>query len=433
MYFFSQIWRRRLRRTAALWLVCAAFAGAALPCSAAEELSLYATAAVLMDADTGRVLYEKNGDAFLANASTTKIMTCILALENGCTDEMTEISAYAASMPKVKLYMKAGEHFRLGDLLYSLMLESHNDSAVAIAENIGGSMEGFAGMMNEKAAAIGCTGTCFITPNGLDATRKGTDKDGNPVQLAHGTTARDLARIMAYCCFYSPKKEEFLDITRAQSYSFTNEEGRSFSCNNHNTFLNMMEGALSGKTGFTNKAGYCYVGALEREGKKFTIALLGCGWPNHKTWKWADSKELFGYGLRRYTYHGLAEAEYDPLLLKPVPVEDGQTEKLGQSAYVELRIDEKGGTGYAGMAYLAGEASIQTFQGLLLDEEERIEVTCTVEKHLTAPVEAGVLVGSIRYMVGEECIRELPVVTAGEVPRIDLGWCVIQVLKKYVL
>ena len=175
------------------------------------------------------------------------------------------------------------------------------------------------------------------------------------------------------------------------------------------------------------------MGALEREGKKFTIALLGCGWPNHKTWKWADSKELFGYGLRRYTYHGLAEAEYDPLLLKPVPVEDGQTEKLGQSAYVELRIDEKGGTGYAGMAYLAGEASIQTFQGLLLDEEEKIEVTCTVEKHLTAPVEAGVLVGSIRYMVGEECIRELPVVTAGEVPRIDPGWCVIQVLKKYVL
>lgn len=116
----------------------------------AEPPSLYAAAAVLMDADTGRVLYEKNGDVFMSNASTTKILTCIVALENASPEEIVEVSAYAAGMPKVKLFMNQGEHFKLGDLLYSLMLESHNDSAVAIAEHVGGSMEGFAAMMNEK-------------------------------------------------------------------------------------------------------------------------------------------------------------------------------------------------------------------------------------------------------------------------------------------
>jgi len=103
----------------------------------AEDISLYATSAVLMDADSGRVLYEKNGYTPMAMASTTKIMTCILVLESGKADEELTVSGYAASMPKVKLYIKKGESYRVRDLLYSLMLESHNDSAVALAEHIG--------------------------------------------------------------------------------------------------------------------------------------------------------------------------------------------------------------------------------------------------------------------------------------------------------
>ncbi|MDE7276814.1 MAG: D-alanyl-D-alanine carboxypeptidase, partial [Lachnospiraceae bacterium] len=114
----------------------------------AVQLQLYAQAAVLMDADSGRVLYGKNENEVLPMASTTKIMTCILALEYGNPDDIVEVSAYAASMPKVKLYMQEGEKYRLEDLLYSLMLESHNDSAVAIAEAVGGSVEEFAVMMN---------------------------------------------------------------------------------------------------------------------------------------------------------------------------------------------------------------------------------------------------------------------------------------------
>lgn len=223
MFFYDFYYRNRKNRLLRMFtggILLFTVLGFCLPLTAqAEEPSLYATAAVLMDADTGRVLYEKNGDAFLANASTTKIMTCILALEKASPEERVEASAYAAGMPKVKLYMKTGEHFKLGDLLYSLMLESHNDTAVAIAEHVGGSIEGFSDMMNEKAKTLGCENTCFLTPNGLDATRE---------ELSHGTTARDLARIMAYCVFESPKAEQFLEITRTADYSFFSEEGRSF-------------------------------------------------------------------------------------------------------------------------------------------------------------------------------------------------------------
>lgn len=167
-----------------------------------EPGELYAQAAVLMDADSGRVLYDKNGAQVLAMASTTKIMTCILALELADPQETVEISAYAASMPKVKLYVQKGERYLLEDLLYSLMLESHNDAAVAIAEHLGRkylpeqlgekspseytpeesrqAVEAFAAVMNRKAAELGCGDTWFITPNGLDATQVLTLENGKP-------------------------------------------------------------------------------------------------------------------------------------------------------------------------------------------------------------------------------------------------------------
>ena len=130
---------------------------------------LYARYAVLMDAATGRVLFSKSGDTEAPMASTTKIMTCILALENGNLSDEVSVSGNAVSQPEVKLGMTEGQHFLLKDLLYSLMLESHNDTAVAIAEQISGSVDGFADLMNSKAEELGCTSTYFITPNGLDA------------------------------------------------------------------------------------------------------------------------------------------------------------------------------------------------------------------------------------------------------------------------
>lgn len=155
----------------------------------AKEEQLYALSAVLMDGETGRVLYGKEAYKGRPNASTTKVMTCILALEMASGDDYVQVSRNAASQPQTHLGMREGQQFYLEDLLYSLMLKSHNDTAVAIAEHIGGSVEKFALLMNEKAKSLGCTDTHFVTPNGLDA----EDEGG-----VHHTTARDLALIMAY-------------------------------------------------------------------------------------------------------------------------------------------------------------------------------------------------------------------------------------------
>ena len=196
--------------------------------SAPAESELYAKSAVLMDGDSGRVLYQKNGQEAMANASTTKIMTCILALENCDLESEVEVSSLAASQPKVHLGMRSGQHFYLRDLLYGLMLESFNDCAVAIAEYVAGTTENFAALMNDKAEEIGCNDTYFITPNGLDA----TNQEG-----FHHTTAEDLAKIMRYCIRISDKAEEFLEITGTAQYSFNDIEGKSsYSCYNHNVF-----------------------------------------------------------------------------------------------------------------------------------------------------------------------------------------------------
>lgn len=384
------------------------------------SLQLYAQSAILMDAGSGRILYEKNSEEIRPMASTTKIMTCILALEYGNLEDFVEVSSYAASMPKVKLNMRAGERYCLKDLLYSLMLESHNDSAVAIAEHIGGSVEGFAAMMNQKAKDIGCFDTFFITPNGLDATA--TTPDGET--KIHSTTAADLAKIMSYCIMDSPAKEEFLNITRTPSYQFEGyrekegkieNSGRSFSCYNHNAFLSMMEGALSGKTGFTGNAGYCYVGSLKRDDRTFVVALLGCGWPNNRGYKWSDTKKLMAYGLENFTYHSLNEVKVDEESLAPIPVAGGQTDKIGESIAVPVTVVTK-------------EAGIE---GVLLKEDESFEKREEIAKELEAPVEKGTEVGKITYLVDGEVYGIDYVITVDHVKKIDFTWCFLQVIKHY--
>lgn len=350
--------------------------------------NLYARSAVLMDADTGRILFGKNDNEVMPMASTTKIMTLLVTLEHADLDEIVEVSARAASMPDVQLHIREGERYRLQDLCYSLMLESHNDSAVAIAEHVGGTVEGFAAMMNQKAKHLGCYHTYFITPNGLDA----EDEHGK-----HSTTARDLARIMR-CCI---KNETFLSITREPSWTFTDMDGnRSFTVQNKNAFLQMMEGALTGKTGFTNEAGYCYVGALERGEKRLIAVVLACGWPNHKTWKWADTKALMNYGLEDYHKETVGS---DRMALEPVSVMDGQKEK------VEILTD----------------AALEDF---LLKEDDEFTMKVLVPDVLKAPVQAGELVGSVVYYINGQIVDLFPVYTASEVKKIDLEWRLRQVI-----
>lgn len=413
-----------------------------------EELTLYAMSAALLDADTGRVLYGKNADTPMAMASTTKIMTCIVVLENVSPEETLTVSAYAASMPKVKLYIKQGEEYTVGDLLYSLMLESHNDSAVALAEYVGKrllpaelaekpteqfaaeesrqAVAAFAGLMNKKAAEIGCTDSWFITPNGLDATQEFTLEDGTVIQKEHCTTAAELARIMAYCIRESPERERFLEITGKEAYAF-GANGRSYSCVNHNAFLNMMEGALSGKTGFTNKAGYCYVGSLERDGRTFVVALLACGWPNNKSYKWSDTRELMQYGIENYFFRSFSEegVAFDENLLRRITVLNGQTELLGGVAGTEVKL--------VGIAEEEGGPADCRREGLLLRADEEITVEYSQEKVLTAPVEAGRKVGEVLYSVDGTVYKRQSIVTVSEVRRIDLRWCLEQVMDRFLI
>ena len=378
-------------------------AGAA---SGDNSLALYAQSAALMDADTGRILYAKNAEEQRPMASTTKIMTLILALENANPDDLVTVSAYAASMPDVQLHLRAGEHYRLGDLLYSMMLESHNDSAVAIAEHVGGTVPGFAALMNAKARDIGCYATYFITPNGLDA----EDDTG-----VHSTTAADLARILRYCIMESPKKEEFLKITRTNAYSFSDLEGiRTFTVGNKNAFLHMMEGALTGKTGFTGNAGYCYVGALRQGERTFIVALLACGWPNNRSYKWSDTRKLMSYGLERFTYRKVWQEPKLPEL----PVKNGLPDNgnLEEEARIRLRLSSE-------------EPDLK----LLLSEDEQVQVETHISQEVTAPVEPGTLLGSVRYLLDGQVVKVYTVEAAEDVKAVTLGWCLEKLWRKYIL
>lgn len=366
---------------------------------------LHAGYAVLLDGDSGRVLLEKDGDVKRPMASTTKIMTCILALEHMKSEqEIVTASAEAASQPKVRLGVREGQQFYLRDLLYSLMLESHNDSAVMIAEHIGGSVRGFASLMNKKAAEIGCEDTYYITPNGLDA----SDEQGT-----HSTTARELALVMRYCLMESPKSREFREITGATTQHFRDVEDRqSFSCTNHNAFLTMMNGAVSGKTGFTADAGYCYVGALQRDNRTFIVALLACGWPNHKTYKWQDTRALMEYGLKYYK-----KQRFDGNVgLPQLSVADGIPENgaLSGVSTVKLQIRDR------------EEADI------LLREDEEPAYRTLLADTLKAAVKAGTDAGTVQLVLDNQVLAEWKVETAESIAKRDYIWCLYQLMMQFV-
>ena len=382
-----------------LWLTC--------PAQAEENQgpeTLYARSAVLMDADSGRILFEKNGEERLANASTTKILTCILALEKGEPEETVTFSEEAVRQPEVHLGASKGEIFYLEDLLYSLMLESHNDTAVVVAEAVSGSTAAFAEEMNQKAKEIGCTETHFVSPNGLD-----WEDEAGP----HETTAGDLARLLRYCIRQSPKKEEFLEITRTGEKSFSNLSGtRTYSCTNHNAFLSMMDGALTGKTGFTGKAGYCYTGALSDGDRTFIIALLACGWPNNKTYKWSDARALFSYGLSAYRYDRIEL----PGGFGAVSVKEGVLPGQAIDGKAEVAL------------LLAGEKEFR----LLLSGQDEVKWKVTLPKILEAPVVEGEQEGEAVLLLNGETIASCPVIAGKTVEKKDFTWCFLKIFEQYL-
>ena len=341
-----------------------------------EKLSLNARAAVLMDADSGRILYGKNETMVFPMASTTKIMTLIVALEHNEPDQIVMASAGASAMPEVRLGVHEGERYRMEDLYYAMMLESFNDAAMMIAEGTVGSVENFAELMNEKAISLGCTQTYFITPNGLDA----ADEKG-----VHSSTAEDMAKIMRYAI----DNEDFLKITQTADYSFTDcDRKRSFEVHNKNVLLTMMDGVLSGKTGYTADAGYCYVCAVKKDDRTFIAALLGSGWPPHKGYKWSDVQTLLDYGDKNYRYQTID-------ISKGVP--DRQVHVMnGEQDFATVRAK-------------------QTNYRFLLSSKDKVHVESVIPGQLEAPVEAGQSVGSIRIFVNGDLTAENDYVTINKI------------------
>lgn len=248
-----------------LWVLCLIFC---ITPAVAEALEVSATAAVLMDADMGQVLYEKNGDRQMLIASTTKIMTALVVLEHAAPDDVITVTpdhmAEGSSM-----YLRAGETVRVEELLYGLLLCSGNDAALALTECAGG-LTPFVALMNEKAAALGMAHTSFANPNGLDA-------DG------HYSTARDMA-VLAAAAVENPT---FRRICSSRSVTIGQR-----TMENHNRLLRQVEGCIGLKTGYTRAAGRTLVSCAERDGCRLVAVTLQDG--ND----WADHAALYDYGFR---------------------------------------------------------------------------------------------------------------------------------------
>ncbi len=276
-----------------------------------SSLSISAKAAVLYEPETGIFLYCKNESQRLPMASTTKIMTALVAVENSSLDEKVEIDGRAVGTEGSSAYYTSGEIVTMEELLYALLLQSANDSAVAIACHISGSVEAFADLMNEKALAMGLSDTHFDNPHGLDS------ED-------HYTTARELALIASSAL----DNDIIKTIASTYKYSSRNEKSKRTYVN-HNKLLKKYNGAIGLKTGFTKKCGRCLVGAAERDGLRFITVTLNAGDD------WNDHTKMFdlGYSTLEKIYLAKAyEYRYD------IPVLDGTKSNIALTNRDELSL-----------------------------------------------------------------------------------------------
>ncbi len=273
-----------------------------LPSSADGILpAVSAKSAVLLDASDGRILFEKNAVCRMSMASTTKIMTALVALESASLDSVITIPSAAVGVEGSSIYLTVGEKLTLRELLYAVMLSSANDAATAVAIAVGGSVEGFANKMNAAAARLGLADTRFVNPHGLDA-------DG------HYTTALDLARLTAYAL----NVPEFRDIVSTYKHEIAGPSGKRLLFN-HNKLLKNYDGCIGVKTGYTKKTGRCLVSAAERDG--LTLVAVTLAAPDD----WRDHKAMLDYGFEFYDRVFLATAGQE---LATMPAVGGATVSL---------------------------------------------------------------------------------------------------------
>jgi serine-type D-Ala-D-Ala carboxypeptidase (penicillin-binding protein 5/6) len=272
-----------------------------LSTSLADEV--YSRSAVAMDVSTGRILYAKNPDLRLAPASTTKLMTAIIAIEKADLSDIVTVSRNASHVSPHKAGFREGDKVTVNTLLYAALLGSANDAAVALAEAVAGSEKKFVYLMNSKAITMGLKDTKFINPHGLPG----------PGQYI---TAYDLSKIMSYALRY-PKLKEIIGTRVAE---VSTENGNAIFLKNTNRLLWSDEDLVGGKTGYTRKARHCFVCAAEREKDTVVVALLGS--PSRDD-LWRESEVLVQKGFRVIANNEepdvyFAKADYDDLYIKKV-------------------------------------------------------------------------------------------------------------------
>ena len=251
-----------------------------------DALGLSAQHACLYIPEADITAYDIASNEKHSMASTTKIMTALIALENSKLDRIVTVSEKAVGIEGSSIYLKGGDRYTMNDLLYALLLQSANDAACAIAIELGGSIEGFADMMNEKAAALGLKDTHFENPHGLDSEN-------------HYTTAKELALITAEAL----RNPDFKTIVSTYRKTISTVDGECVrTVVNHNKMLLLYEDAIGVKTGFTKKTGRCLVSAAERDGLTLISVTLNA------SNDWSDHKKLLDYGFEKYEKKILAEA-----------------------------------------------------------------------------------------------------------------------------
>ena len=347
-----------------IWLLFSIY-----PCQAIA-VGTSAAAAILVDADSGRVLYEQNADARMLIASTTKIMTALVAIQEGDLSDVVTVKREATLTEGSSMYLKEGEQLTLETLLYGLMLCSGNDAAVAIADHVGGSQKGFLKLMNETAKELGMESSSFANPNGLDA------ED-------HYSTARDMAKLACAAV----RNETLLRIVSTQSVTIG---GRTMT--NHNKLLRYVDGCLGLKTGYTRAAGRTLVSCAERNGQRLVAVTLQDG--ND----WADHEALYDYGFSTYPAHRAA--------------------MLGKMLY---RASVKDGL-RASVPLVAAESFSWP-----LAEGEALDMTVELDTPLTAPITAGRRAGEAVFTLNGREVGRIELLCGEAVPpKLDSAMAVLK-------
>ncbi len=329
----------------------------------ADAISVSAQFSCVMEAETGQVLYEKNAYSQHSMASTTKIMTALLAIEKGNLSDVVTVSKNAVGTEGTSLYLQAGDKVTLSDLLYGLLLQSGNDAAIAIAEHISGSVEQFAEDMTVRAKEIGANSTAFQNPNGLDAE-------------GHYTTAYDLALITREAL----KNKTFSEI--AATKSKTIQDGKQ-TVVNHNKLLNLYPGCVGVKTGFTKKTGRCLVSSAVRDGKQFICVTLNA--PDD----WNDHTRLLDYAF--------SETIRYPLIAKGMTV-NSVTVKNGKTSSVELTAKED---------FYVTATKTNPFDG--------VDIRLQIPDSFTAPVQKETAAGYANIYRNDILLGQIPLETAADI------------------